>query len=454
MKRATTATISVMLCAALLFSLIIPAFANEVDYLITNPYEDIAGLLGDDSNHYKTNLHTHSTISDADEDFDIMIKGYYDRDFDILGFADHGVIGKEWNQKPTQLPLYLYQYIIGNKVTKLTDREYADILSGAYISETRTKERGMQCVPTGIELNMLTLTKSHVNGYFCDFGEGDIGFENGFEYAVKGVDRAGGISVINHPGDWLESAGDFSRAKDPDNVRLFGDIFNKYGSCVGMEVLNENDSPTKADRILWDEILQYVIPRGERNVWGFSNSDAHNVNHIDTSFMDFIMPEYSLDNVKDCMENGKFFAIGRRAHPELGDDFVGTGEYPVVTAIDVDEENDTITVTGKNADTIQWIANGEIIEETTARNADGTITSVIRLREHSDEITCYVRFQLLGAGGICIAQPFVIDDGNMSAYVIEDARTDTQKILDRLVYILKSLRAYVIVQEIVRAIKK
>ncbi len=453
MKK-TKKIISVLLCAVLLSAFMLPSFANELDYAITNPYADVASLLGDDDNHYKTNLHTHSTISDANEDYDKMIKGYYDRDFDILGFADHGVIGKNWNEKPTQLPLYLYQYIIGNKVTKLTDEEFYGILDGSYASDMRTKERGMQCVPTGIELNMLTLTKSHVNGYFCGFGEGDIGFENGFEYAVKGVDKAGGISVINHPGDWLESAKDFSVATKPENVRLFGDIFNKYESCVGMEILNENDSPTKADRVLWDALLQYVIPHGERNIWGFSNSDAHDINHIDTSFMDFIMPEYSIDNVKDCMETGKFFAIGRRAYLELGDGYVGTGAYPTVTSIDVDEENDVITVTGKNADKIEWIANGNIIAETTVLNADGTITSTLRLREHSDEITCYVRFQLTGEGGVCFAQPFVVDDGNMASYIIEDTRTDMQKAFDKFIYILKSLRIYVIFQEIIRAIKK
>ena len=422
--------------------------------MIKNPYKDVSSLLGDDNNHYKTNLHTHSTISDANEDYDKMIKGHYDRDYDILGFADHGVIGKEWNKEPTKLPLYRYQKLTGNTVTKLTDEEYRGILNGSYGSQTRTKTRGMQCVTGGIELNMLTLTKSHVNGYFCDFGEGNLGFENGFEYAVKGVDKAGGISVINHPGDWLGSARDYSKATAPENVRLFGDIFNRYPSCAGMEVLNENDSPTRADRILWDALLQYVIPRGKRNVWGFANSDAHDIAHIDTSFMDFIMPEYSTENVKDCMENGKFFAIGRRARPELGDDFAGTGAYPAVTAIDVDEENEMITVTGKNTDKIQWIANGGIIKESSDMNEDGTVTSVIRLREHSDKITCYVRFQLLGSGGICIAQPFVIDNGNMSGYIINDTRSDARKAFDRFVYGVKSLRAYVIVQEIARAIKK
>ncbi len=450
--------ISVILCIVLAVSLASPAFAaDSLDYKISNPYESVIDLIPDDNNHYKTNLHTHSTLSDATVDFSDMIKEYYENGFDILGFADHGVLGRYWNEKQKHLPIYFYQTIIGKRATNLTQEEYEAITGGTYpFSEEsdRTEGRGMQCVPTGIELNMVTMTKSHVNGYFCDWGENDIGFENGYEYAVKNVDKAGGISVINHPGDWLDSRDNYDIARDPDNVRYFGEIFNKYKSCQGMEVLNLNDSVTRADRILWDEILQYVIPHGERSVWGFGNSDAHEFEDIDSSFMDFILPEYSLDNVKSTMMNGNFFAIGRKARPELGDGFKGTGPYPTVTSISVDDENDIITVTGKNADKIQWIANGNVILESQETNSKGEIVSTIRLREHSEDITCYVRFQLLGKGGICIANPFTCDDGDMARFIIEDTRTDAQKGWDKFVEILKSTRFYVAFQEIWRAILK
>lgn len=422
--------------------------------MIINPYKNVAALLSDDENHYKTNLHAHSTVSDASEDYNVMIRGFYDRDFDILGFADHGVIGKYWNEEPAHLPLYRYQTLIGKKVTKLTDREFSEIKNGDHPSETRTKKRGMQCLPGGIELNMLTLSKSHVNGYFCGFGQNDCGKENGFEYAVKNVHKAGGISVINHPGDWIESSKDFSIAKKPENVRLFGNIFNDYASCLGMEVFNEIDSCTRADRILWDELLKYVLPRGRRNIWGFANSDAHVLDRIDTSFMDFILPGFSEENVKHCMENGEFFAVGRRARPELGDDFVGEGDYPTVTFLAADEEAETISVTAKNAEKLQWIANGEIIAEQTEQNTDGTITSTFRVKKHADKITCYVRFQLAGKGGMCLSQPFIVDHGDMEKYIIPDPRTEQQKKRDKRLYSLKSLRVYVIAQEIARAIKK
>lgn len=457
MKNIFRKTTSCILAAALLGT--IPVFASAaetVDYKITDPYAGVEHLLGDDANHYKTNLHTHSTASDANEDLNTMIKGYYNEDFDVLGMSDHGVIGKEWNKRPSLIPLYLYQYIIGNKVTPLTDEEYAGITDGTYpvaAGYQRTGDRGMLCVPTGIELNMLTITKSHVNSYFSDFGEGDIGFENGFEYAVKNAEKAGGISIINHPGDWLGSNSDYSIATKEENVRLFGDIFNKYKTCQGMEIFNDRDI-AHGDRILWDSVLRYVIPHGERNVWAYANSDAHTVDRIDSSFMDFIMPECTVESVKETMMNGCFFSIGRYARAELGHDFRGTGAYPVVTSIEVDDENDIIRVRGKNADKIQWIADGNIIVESTGKNDKGEIVSVIRLREHTDEISCYVRFQLVGKGGLCCSQAFICDAGNFSELIIEDTRTEAQKTADKVIYNLKSLRIFVIFKKLFDAIFK
>ena len=81
-----------------------------ISYKITNPYESIAELIENNEHHYKTNLHTHSTYSDANETMTKMIEAYYDYDFDILAFAEHGLLGKEWDKTPTIVPLYTFQY--------------------------------------------------------------------------------------------------------------------------------------------------------------------------------------------------------------------------------------------------------------------------------------------------------------------------------------------------------
>jgi hypothetical protein len=125
--------------------------------------------------------------------------------------------------------------------------------------------------------------------------------------------------------------------------------------------------------------------------------------------MDFILPEYSQANVRTAMENGTFFAVSRY---DWGDRIGTTMEYPTVTSIAVDDVNDTITIIGKNTDTIKWIADGVIIQ-TDEISVNGVCMSTIKLQNHSEDISCYVRAELNGAGGTTLTQAFVCDDGNM-----------------------------------------
>lgn len=389
---------------------------NCSKFKINSPYNDISDLIANEEKHYKTNLHTHSTYSDANFTMTEMIEGFYDNDFDILAFAEHGLLGKEWDQKPTIVPLFLFQKLWHGKRSHPTTAQYKNIVNGTHITpkNCRTKDRGLQCVPNAIEANMFTLVKNHVNGYFTDDAcEGIFGKENDYEIPIRKIEASGGISHINHPTDWLQAYKDPGCAKVPENIEFFADLLRRYKSCLGIEVLNMYDKPNRSDRILWDELLKTLIPEGERCVWGFGNSDAHRVCEIDTAFMDFVLPEYSLSNLRTAMEKGQFFALARYAKNELGEDFVGHGLLPRVNGIEVDQEAQTIRVKGIRADVIEWIADGEIIKSELI--SDDTWTE-INLESVSDKISCYVRFQLKGEGGILMSQPFICDDGDISRF--------------------------------------
>ena len=389
----------------------------SVKIKITNPYESVSGLIGNNENHYKTNLHTHSTYSDANDTMTKMIEGFYDNDFDILAMTEHGIYGKEWDQEPSIIPLYTFQNLWHGKRVHPTTEQYKAILAGTHKTEkdSRTKKRGLMCVPRCIEANMFTLMKNHVNGYFTDDScEGICGKENDFEIPISKIEKSGGLSHINHPTDWLQCRLFPDCLEVPENVEFFADLLRRYHSCLGIEVLNMYDRPNFQDRMLWDKLLRTLIPEGKRTVWGFANSDAHEVSQIDTAFMDFILPEYSENNLRTAMENGTFFATARYAKNELGADFVGKGVVPSVTKIDVDHENAIITVAGVNCKAIEWVADGEVIKADTIE-ADGEIVSVINLSEYSDKISCYVRAQLKGDGGICMTQPFICDKGDFDA---------------------------------------
>lgn len=382
-------------------------------YKISNPYESVTELLGQAEKHYKTNLHTHSTYSDANNTMTEMVEGFYDKDFDILAFAEHGIWGKEWDEEPTIVPLFLFQNLWHGKRKHPSTEQFKAIEKGTYKTEnnTRTKSRGLMCVPGAIEANMFTLVKNHVNGYFTDNAcEGICGKENDYEIPIKKIENSGGVSHINHPTDWLQGYKNPDNARKPENVEFFADLLRRYPSCLGIEVLNMVDGPNRCDRILWDELLKVLLPYGERNVWGFGNSDAHRVREIDTAFMDFILPEYSLENLRSAMEKGTFFPQARYAKNELGEDFVGEGPMPCVKELAVDNENDVISVCGENCTAVDWIADGEVI-----KTDEGTKSS-INLADYADKIGCYVRFQLRGKGGICMSQPFVCDDGDMARF--------------------------------------
>lgn len=438
MKRNILKVLSLITALSLIFGIMqISVSAAGTTYKITNPYESVTHLLGNEDNHYKTNLHTHSTYSDATIPLTEMVKEHYNQDFDVLGIADHGVVGREWDQQPTLIPLYQYNPLIGNKQEHFTKEEFEAIVDGTYTDgTTRTKKTGLNCLTGAIEGNMLVLQKNHVNGYFMDDyrTEGVLGDEGDFNTMIEMIEDAGGISHINHPGDWLSSANGelvydeegnvlytpngeemtvgYQIATDPGNVQFFANSLRLYKSCLGIEVYNAFDRPTRSDRVLWDELLKVIIPEG-RNVWGFANNDAHTNEDVDTCFMDFILPEYSQANMRTAMENGTFFAVSRY---EWGDRIGTTVEYPTVTGILVDDENDTITIIGKNTDSINWIADGVTIQSDTV-SVNGVCKSTIKLLDHTDEISCYVRAELNGEGGRTLTQAFVCDDGDMDSLI-------------------------------------
>lgn len=157
--------------------------------------------------------------------------------------------------------------------------------------------------------------------------------------------------------------------------------------------------------------------------------------------MDFVLPDRTEQTVRRGMENGTFFSVGRRAVYELGKDFVGEGEYPTVTRITVNEDEQSISIEGKNYDRVQWISNGKIIAE----------GEKIDLIAASQNIGCYVRAQLLGKGGICLTQAFVLDDGNMHEVTLRNI-TPKQRKIERAEDKFKSTRFYVLGQEISREI--
>ena len=447
--KSTKKVFAVLLSALLILQAgFILAGAQETDYTINSPYENVIWDGDDAWGAYKGSLHSHTTYSDADVDLATMVKEYYAQDFDFLANADHGVTGVEWNRAPAYPFLYNYQYILGNKMTTLTDEEYEGMITGTY----NNRGNKMTCVVGANELNDLTLTKCHVNGYFLPegVGTGFRGGENAFEQAVKFTDENGGISHINHPGDWLESNANPDAVSDPANIEMLTNIVLKYDSCYGIEVFNEDNGVTAYDRILWDNMLMYALPYG-KTIIGYANTDAHDEDNVDTSYMTFMMEENNVENIKATMMNGAFFSTTRRLRAndfDIGPSFEIDASntdipYPVFTKLVVDGHK--ITVKAENADSLQWIANGKVIYK--GEVTDGEMTIDLDTIEGAEDFL-YVRAEIIGEGGMTVSQALTIDNGTQPLeFVAEEGN-----LIAKFIKAFKDSLLYVIIQEIIRAI--
>ena len=401
--------------------LLLPCFslgaaAAEPAYAIGNPY---ASVDWDTWGQYKTQLHCHTNISDGAVPLDEQIEEHYRLGYDILCITDHMTLGVPWNQAPRSMPimrLVKYDRTKMAPIAPLTDARRQEILTGV-----GRGGRGMLEITQGIELNGAVPSNSHLQGFFCDYGQNRIGCDWDYETPVKKVQAAGGVTAINHPGDTTKS----DKSDDPMNfydanpqwVNKFARLFVDYPTCLGIDINSGTSNHTKYDRILYDRILAKVIPYGVLP-WSFVYSDAHSPGEFDRAWTVHLMPEKTSAALRKSMEDGTFFGFSRYPLLEKTDDFVGEGAPPAVSRIAVDQTAGTITITASKYDSITWVSNGEIV-------ATG---ATLRLADHDAKIGSYVRAYLLGDGGILYVQPFTVLRAGQTL-----AKEDIPKVFDRSV---------------------
>ena len=445
--------LSILLSAIMLMQFAVIGFAADADYTIVSPYEDVIWEGDGAWGAYKGTIHSHTTYSDADDTLPVMVKEYYNQDYDFLAISDHGITGVDWDEEPDTQILYTYQLIIDNPYEHLTTEEYEQFKNGTYpLYDGTIRNKKIVPVLGANEFNNLSLTKNHVNGFFlpADKGNGFPGMENeiGYEQAVKYIDENGGLSHINHPGDWLATNDNHDAVNDPENIKFFGDLMLKYDSCLGMEVFNERNGTTGYDRILWDNLLMYCLPYG-KNIIGYSNTDAHHTGTVDSSFSVFMMEENDVDHIKETMQSGAFFMITRKIRanekigPEAEIDVMNQGlPYPMFTSLTVDGHK--ITATAKDATEIRWIANGNVISKSAI---NGAVTLDLDKIDGAEDYQ-YVRAEIYGEGGLCLSQALVIDDGSEPLEFEEEEMS----FIERLRIFFKGTKIWTIISEIKKAL--
>ncbi|MGN0569160.1 MAG: cohesin domain-containing protein, partial [Candidatus Fimenecus sp.] len=287
----------------------------------------------------------------------------------------------------------------------LTDQRLSEITYG-----TDRDNRGMVAIMNSDEQSV----SDHLNTFFTPFNN-----EQGatLESNIAKTQELGGICHINHPGRYTGgrntsgTAGE-EASNNPETIKKYTDLFMKYDAVVGMEIINKLDGDSYSDRILWDNILKETMPEG-RFVWGFSNDDTHSTAATGHSYNMMLLPSNNPENVRESMENGTFYASAKVAKREgyTITDLSVINDYqpPIITNIQVDNDEDTITIDGEHYNQVEWIADGKVI-------ATG---NTIDLNDHEGEINSYVRAQLKGDEGISFTQPFGVTTANSGNAAVE-----------------------------------
>ncbi|TYQ17757.1 UNVERIFIED_CONTAM: putative metal-dependent phosphoesterases (PHP family) [Acetivibrio alkalicellulosi] len=341
-------------------------------YKILNPYESVNWI---NYGQYKASLHAHTTESDGAHSPKQTIEDHYRKGYDILAITDHDFISNAWNR---------------------TDRNPNNYLTTNRLNEINTgvgrNGRKMISIPFTNEQSM---APEHLNTFWADFNN-DI-FAT-LESNIANCENLGGISFICHPGGagnvYFQNGQITSRGLEFLNNYI--NLFIKYPSCIGMEVLNKRYGNREDFRLFWDNILMQTMP--ERPVWGFSNDDSHAISEIGFNFNMMLMPENTVENIRFSMENGTFYAVALLADNILDIDFETWNLFPYIKDIEVNQTEKSITITAENYDIIEWVADNKII-------ATG---NSINLKNYEDKVNSYVRAQLKGLGGVTFTQPFGI----------------------------------------------
>lgn len=313
--------------------------AENISYNIFNPYSRVNW---DKVNQIKSNLHVHTNKSDGSDTIQEVLDKHAELGYGVLAITDHDHLTLPWKD---------------------------------------TNDEGI-LIPKGLNLisgNEYSKNIHHINGFFINV----IDIFTSEEDTLRHIEEQGGIAHLNHPGRYEE------------DVEWYLNLYSKYKSLVGLEVINKNDRYPK-DRRLWDDILTEIIDK--RPVFGFANADSHRLHEIDTSYnMVLLDGDYSIIKFKKALESGEFYFTARICN-ENNRTSKKDVPPPKITGIYIDNKNSTITIKGENIKTIDWIANnGRLVGSGENLNLSDAISP-----------TPYVRAIIKGEGGVSFTQPFKI----------------------------------------------
>ena len=255
-------TLAVLLSVVMVFSFTQLTFAAEgttakdVDYTIVNPYKNVNWS---EYGQYKTDLHCHTTFSDGGNPLPDMVERHYELGFEAMAITDHGTVNYSFLEQEYNTPMTLFSLIKNGGL-------YADVLSTSGVAKNgknytvtvrngdefyaQENDREMLRVPFSNEQNPTSFNNAHVNSFFVDYGDGVVGGTSNYVSPIKNVHARGGLSIINHPGEYT-NARDEVYTEDAYNrdkfiydykIQRFINLLKEYDSCLGIDINSKGDT--------------------------------------------------------------------------------------------------------------------------------------------------------------------------------------------------------------------
>jgi len=421
--------ISFLLVCCMLFALVsVQVFADteEIEaeptvisgsisnFTVVNPYDSVDW---DTYGQYRAALHMHTTRSDGTASVGETILDLYNKGFDVIAITDHDVNHSgEWADDGLGALTESQRDAIRSGAFGRT--AYVDFdFPGDFGSEFRRPEEqgGMIAIPFTNEQSR----SEHIITLWADFNN-EAGWTQ--EQILQETAEQGGVAILAHPGRYTTGAaggeGGITSSNNPVRISRYVELFDMFDIALGFELFNRLDNETRSDRILWDNILQVMMPYG-RFVWGFSNDDSHSMNQAGYNFNVLLMPGLNSCNAREAMESGAFYMVTRvnrgvaptdptintilpngNAVPNGGTaDTLFMLEQTTPSIVNIEVNGNTITIAGADYDRIEWIADGVIIYT----------GATLDLVANQDSITTnHVRAQLVSNYGMALTQPFGI----------------------------------------------
>jgi hypothetical protein len=342
-----------------------------VNVIYSNPY---SGVNFETVNAYKADLHSHTSQSDGVNTPEQLADAFSAKGYNVLAITDHDTY-------PTVEPLPTYP------LSSFSD--YTPTSETAGSSAELYPEVGLLMIQANEITGLPATTIHHRVSLFNDMwtseqissGEFDTR-KNDIQWTLSKIAEKGGLSILAHP----SKHPDFGTTYD---LAFYTGLVNNTENLLGVEVKNSlayNDEP------LWDSLLNSI---SGKNIWGFSNSDVHNITvGCGTNYNMIFAASLTKAAIYNALRNGQFYFVIDSAGANIARH--NPNATPIISNIIAN--NYSIEITALNTISIEWINNGNVIF-TGSKFIAGNFSGIN-----------YVRAKLTGInGGYAFTQAFKIN---------------------------------------------